>query len=331
MLILYFLFKLSTCFEKIFPRTKKIIKFSDYINTMVQVIKLTPRGFCQGVMNAINVLQQAVNDYPTKHVYCVGWIVHNLTVVNGFVKQGVIFLYDTKQSRLQLIENLHDENAVVVFSAHGTPTDAIALARKKGFIVIDATCKYVRKIHDLIYANINHYHIIYIGKKNHPESIATLAINPNIIFIDVDEYKDPNKLASLHLDLNQQYYLLNQTTIALYDYLNIQQYLQNHYQNIIFDNEICDATTNRQKAVLNMPNDVDLLIVVGDQASNNSNQLCYLGKTKNIESHLILKASELNSSWFINKHKVAITAGTSSPKDDIKDIVDAINKIVKEM
>ena len=72
MLILYFLFAFLTCFEKIFTHDKKIIKFSDYINKMVQVIKLTPRGFCQGVMNAINVLQQAVNDYPTKHVYCVG-------------------------------------------------------------------------------------------------------------------------------------------------------------------------------------------------------------------------------------------------------------------
>ena len=330
MLILYFLFDFLTCFEKIFAPTKKIIKFIKYINKMVQVIKLTPRGFCQGVVNAINVLQQAINDYPNKHIYCVGWIVHNQSVVNTFIKQGVIFLDDTKQSRMKLIQELHDPNAVVVFSAHGTDDKVIALAKTKGFIVLDATCKYVKKIHDLIHANINHYHIIYIGKKNHPESIATLAINPNIIFIDVDEYKDPNKLINLHLDENERYYLLNQTTIALYDYLNIQQYLQNHYHNIVFDNEICDATTNRQKAVLNMPNDVDLLIVVGDHASNNSNQLCYLGQTKHIESHLVLNAKDLDPTWFTNKHKVAITAGTSSPKDDIKDIVNAINKIVKE-
>ena len=158
---------------------------------------------------------------------------HNQSVVNTFIKQGVIFLDDTKQSRMKLIQELQDPNAVVVFSAHGTDDKVIALAKTKGFIVLDATCKYVKKIHDLIHANINHYHIIYIGKKNHPESIATLAINPNIIFIDVDEYKDPNKLINLQLDENEQYYLLNQTTIALYDYLNIQQYLQNHYHNIV--------------------------------------------------------------------------------------------------
>ena len=274
----------------------------------MKIIKLIPRGFCQGVVNAINVLNDALINYAEKNIYCLGWIVHNENVVQEFINKGVKFLDDKNTSRYDLIKNLNDENAVVVFSAHGTADDVFTLAKNKGFIVLDSTCKYVSKIHEIIKAKMEEYKIIFIGKKNHPESIASLSINKDIIFIDIDEARNNKSYENLNLDKNKKYYLLNQTTISIFDYYEIIKYFKTHYTNIEYDCEICDATSKRQEADLKMDNDVELLIVVGDQKSNNSNQLVYLAKTKQIPSYLVNNKQELNKAWFLNKNKIAITA-----------------------
>lgn len=290
----------------------------------MKIIKLIPRGFCQGVVNAINVLNDAIINNPHKNIYCLGWIVHNENVVQEFIDKGVKFLDDKNTSRYDLIKNLNDKNAVVVFSAHGTAENVFDLAKQKGFVVIDSTCKYVSKIHEIIKDKMNQYKIIFIGKKNHPESIASLSINKDIVFIDIDEARNNKSYEYLNLDKNEKYYLINQTTISLFDYYEIIKYLKSHYTNIEYDNEICDATTRRQEAVLKMDSDVELLIVVGDKKSNNSNQLVYLAKTKQIPSYLVNNKQELNKAWFLNKNKIAITAGTSTPSNKINEVIEHI-------
>lgn len=290
----------------------------------MKIIKLIPRGFCQGVVNAINVLNDAINNYVNKNIYCLGWIVHNENVVQEFINKGVKFLDDKNISRYDLIKNLNDDNAVIVFSAHGTADEVFELAQKKGFIIIDATCKYVSKIHEIIKQKIEQYKIIYIGKKNHPESNASLSISKDILFIDIDEARINKSYEHLNLNKNEKYYLLSQTTISIFDYYEIIKYFKANYSNIEYDYEICDATTRRQEAVLKMDDDVELLIVVGDKQSNNSNQLVYLAKTKKIDSYLVNNKQELKKEWFLNKNKIAITAGTSSPQDKISEVIQEI-------
>lgn len=102
----------------------------------MEIIKLIPRGFCKGVVIAIKSLDDAIKNYPNKNIYCMGWIVHNKDVVDEFIKKNVKFLDDKIKSRLELIEELNDKNAVVVFSAHGTNQKVIDLAKQKGIITI---------------------------------------------------------------------------------------------------------------------------------------------------------------------------------------------------
>lgn len=293
----------------------------------MNIIKLIPRGFCRGVVVAIKDLDDAIKNYPDKNIYCMGWIVHNKNIVNDFIKKGVTFLDDTKKSRYELINELNDQNAVVVFSAHGTSEKVIELSKKKGFITIDSTCEYVEKIHDIIKQKILDYKIIYIGKKNHPESISVLSISNEIIFIDVEEAREKQTYKNINIDPNKNYYLLNQTTISLFDYYEIIKYFKNNFNNIVLDNEICDATTKRQEAILKMDKTVELLIVVGDKRSNNSNQLVYLGQKQNVKSYLVSDKNDLNIEWFKGINTVAITAGTSTPTNKTTEVIQAISEI----
>lgn len=292
----------------------------------MKIIKLIPRGFCSGVVLAIKALNDAIKNYPNKHIYCLGWIVHNKNVIEEFLEKNVIFLDDKVKSRYELIQELNDDNAVVVFSAHGTSENVLELAQSKGFITIDATCKYVSKVHEIIKEKMSDHKIIYIGKKNHPESISTLSITPNIIFIDVDEARKTKNYETISINPKEKYYLLNQTTISLFDYYEIIKFFKATYSNIVYDNEICDATTKRQEAVLKMDEDVELLIVVGDKRSNNSNQLVYLAEKRNVKSYLVNGKDDLNKTWFSGINVVAITAGTSSPANKITEVIEQINE-----
>ncbi len=287
----------------------------------MKIIKLIPRGFCKGVTLAIQALENTIINNPSKNIYSLGWIIHNQDVIDDFISKGVIFLDDTKKSRYELINELNDPNAIVVFSAHGTSEEVFELAKRKQINFIDVTCEYVSIIHKIIKDKIKDNEIIYLGKKNHPETIATLSISNKIIFIDLDESRNNQIYKQIKIDKSKNYYLLNQTTTSLYDYYEIVKFFKENYTNIIFDNEICNATTKRQEAVINMPDDVDILIVVGDKKSNNSNQLKYIGEHKHIASYLVNNANDLDINWFKNKNKVAITAGTSSPSNKINEVI----------
>ncbi|MGB4626991.1 MAG: 4-hydroxy-3-methylbut-2-enyl diphosphate reductase, partial [Erysipelotrichaceae bacterium] len=174
----------------------------------MEVVKVIPSGYCKGVINAINKVKQAIKDYPDKQIYILGMLVHNRYVVGGFQLNNVITLSDKNKSKEQLLDDIDD--GVVVFTAHGIDPKIKQKAIDKGLIVVDATCSDVTKNANLCLEHLkNGYDVAYIGKENHPESDAVLALNEKIHLIT--NINDVN-----NTDItNNKILITNQTTMSI--------------------------------------------------------------------------------------------------------------------
>ncbi len=276
----------------------------------MKITKINPRGFCQGVVSAWIKAKKIREENPNKKIYMIGWLVHNKILIDSLHELGIETIDDTNKSRYDIINSFSkNESEIIIFSAHGTDEKAIELAKKKSLNFIDTTCEYVTKTQNIIKEKIkDNYKIIFIGKKNHPETISILSINKNIIFLENED--DVNKY---YFSKNEKYFLTNQTTMSIYDFYKIIKKIKNTSINVEIKNDICTATLERQEAIINMDNTIDLLIVVGDEKSNNSNKLRDIGIEKGVESYLINDENDLIHDWFIGKKHVAITSGASTP------------------
>ena len=273
----------------------------------MEIKRVVPSGYCQGVIRAIRMVQDTVNKYPDKKIYVLGMIVHNRYIVDAFNNLGVITLEDPSRNKSELLDDIDD--GVVVFTAHGISEAVKNKAIKKGLIVVDAACTYVLKNMALIKEYLNNdYDIIYIGKKKHPESVAALSISERIHLVtnnkDIDE-----------LDLtNANIMVTNQTTMSVFDTKEYINHIKEKYPEAVVLEEICDATRQRQKAVMDLK-DADTLIIVGDPASNNTAQLTRLGKLNGIERVIqIESAADLKDIDLTGSEKIAVTSGASTPR-----------------
>lgn len=264
----------------------------------MKITKITPRGFCNGVIDAWTISKQIRQKNPNKNIYMIGWLVHNKEMIKDLESIGIKTIDDSNKSRYEIVKELEpSKDTILIFSAHGTEQKALDLAYQKGFEFYDATCIYVDKTKKIIEQKINEgYEIIFIGKRNHPETKAMLSINNKIIFIE--NIEDAKKIK---IDRSKKYLVTNQTTISIYDFYEIHKYLKDKINLIKFENEICNATFDRQKAIDTMDKSIDLLIVVGDEKSNNSNKLVEIAKKNNIEAHLVENELDLKDSWFVKK------------------------------
>lgn len=276
----------------------------------MKITKINPRGFCQGVVSAWMKAKKIREENPNKKIYMIGWLVHNKLLIDSLHELGIETIDDSNKSRYEIVDSFKkNDDEILIFSAHGTDERAINLAKNKSIIYFDTTCEYVAKTQDIIKEKINSgYDIIFIGKSNHPETISILSINKNIIFLEKED--DIDKFS---FDDNKKYFLTNQTTMSIYDFYKIIKKIKGIIKNIEIKNDICTATLERQEAVINLDETVDLLIVVGDKKSNNSNKLRDIGIEKGIESYLINDENDLVDKWFENKKHVAITSGASTP------------------
>lgn len=283
----------------------------------MQVIDLTPRGYCHGVLNALSMVKKVIKteSYP-RPIYVLGQIVHNKKITEAFNAFGVISLDQKGKSRLEMIEEI--DCGTVIFTAHGISEQVIKRAKEKGLTYLNATCRDVLKVHKAVKTKLEEgYIVIYIGHRNHPEPEAVLAISKDIIFVE-------NEKDALLLDPllhNEKIFVTNQTTLSLYDIESVLKIIETKYPNYLFDNEICDATTVRQNAVKMQPQ-TDLMLVVGDQKSSNSNKLAQVGEqVKKIPSYLISGIEDIDLSWLKNKSVVSVTSGASTPTIITEEVV----------
>ena len=267
------------------------------------LLRVRPRGFCAGVVRAVDIVELALEAYGAP-VYVHHEIVHNTYVVEQLRRRGAIFV--------ESIEEV-PHGAVLVFSAHGVPPAVREEAKSRSLKVIDATCPLVTKVHfeALKFAREDRT-IVLIGHKDHQEIIGTSGEAPDrtivvdsVEAVDQLEVSNPEKLA-----------FLTQTTLSLYDTQEIVARLRQKFPKIVGpkSDDICYATQNRQEAVEQVAQDVDLILVVGSQNSSNSNRLVEVAKRRGVKAELIDSALDIDPAWLEGVKSVGLTAGASAPE-----------------
>lgn len=275
----------------------------------MQIIKISPRGFCSGVVNAWKIVKDTIKQNPECRVFMLGWFVHNQKMLDEVRSDNLFILDDTNLTRYELVKNLKVKpNDILILSAHGTDEKTIKLAKSKGLKIVDTTCEYVYKTHDVIKNGlINNKQVIYLGKQNHPESLAAISISDKVILVT-----DPKQLMDINFNLPT--IITNQTTLSIYDLKSCYQFIEQHFTDYEIKNDLCLATQQRQEALINLKTKLDVLIVVGDNKSNNSQQLLKIGKYKKIPLCFLVNSLQEVQSLNLNpKYVVGITSGASTP------------------
>lgn len=281
--------------------------------------KIEPQGFCGGVKNAIDIAKKAIkNENNIKPIYLLGSLIHNEHVMKSLEDLGLILIDDKNKTRLELLDEI--KSGSVIFSAHGVSDKVYLKAKEKNLNIIDATCPFVKIVHNNIkkYLNLG-YDIIYIGTKGHPECEGVLGISVKIKLIT-------NKQDALNYqNNNDNIYLSTQTTLSIYEIDEIINIFKNKFKNIIIDNKICNATTVRQEAIYNAKK-TDLFIIVGDQKSSNTKKLYNIAKEK-FNAIMINDKNDLDINLLKNINEISITSGASTPSYLVDEIIEHINKI----
>ncbi|MCP8967152.1 4-hydroxy-3-methylbut-2-enyl diphosphate reductase [Ectobacillus ponti] len=281
----------------------------------MEVVKIAPRGYCYGVVDAMVIARNAALD-PTlpRPIYILGMIVHNKHVTDAFEEEGIITL--DGPNRLDILDQI--ESGTVIFTAHGVSPEVKRRAKEKGLTTIDATCPDVTKTHDLIREKqAEGYHIMYIGKKGHPEPEGAIGIAPEIVHL-VEKTSD---LDGLHIPTDK-ILVTNQTTMSQWDVQHIMEHIQKLYPTAEFHKEICLATQVRQEAVAGQAGEADLTIVVGDPKSNNSNRLAQVSaEIAGTKAYRVSDVSEIQLEWLQGVNRVAVTAGASTPTPITKEVI----------
>ncbi|UYO04488.1 4-hydroxy-3-methylbut-2-enyl diphosphate reductase [Paenibacillus sp. PSB04] len=281
----------------------------------MEVIKISPRGYCYGVVDAMVLARQAAQnlDLP-RPIYILGMIVHNSHVTNSFEDEGIITL--DGPNRMEILNQV--DRGTVIFTAHGVSPEVRKLARDKGLTTVDATCPDVTKTHDLIREKVAEgYEVIYIGKKGHPEPEGAIGIAPDHVHLIEKE----DEIANLRISASR-IIITNQTTMSQWDIKAIMKKLLELYPSAEVHNEICLATQVRQEAVAEQARQADLVIVVGDPRSNNSNRLAQVSEEiANVKAYRIADITELKREWLEGISKVAVTSGASTPTPITKEVI----------
>lgn len=284
----------------------------------MNIKKVIPSGYCKGVINAINIAKQTRNTYPNDKIFVLGMLVHNSYVSKELEQLGIITLDDTNTSKIELLDKIDD--GIVIFTAHGISNEIKQIVIQKGLKYVDATCDDVLKTQNIIKNYINNgYDVIYFGKKNHPEAEAVLSISKRIHLVcNVDD------INNLNIN-NTKIFLTNQTTISYLELEKMINITKSIYPEIIIENEICDATSSRQKAITSLK-DCDLLYVVGDNKSNNTNKLVELGIQHGIKKVVLIQNyKEINSDDLYEVNNIYITAGASTPPILIDEVINYLS------
>ena len=282
----------------------------------MRVVLAQPRGFCAGVERAIEIVERALAKFGPP-IYVRHEIVHNRHVVEDLRTRGAVFV-----DQLDEIP----PGAMTVFSAHGVARRVEEEAAQRGLPVIDATCPLVAKVHaeGRRYAGQNR-EIVLIGHAGHAEVEGTIGQVPGRVHL-VQTVED---VATLQVGDPEMLSYITQTTLSVDDTRGIITALQQRFPTIIGPDvrDICYATQNRQQAVRDLAEQVDVILVVGSRNSSNSNRLREIGEELGKPSYLIDDAGALDPAWFAGIESVGLTAGASAPEMLVQGVLDGLRRI----
>jgi len=285
----------------------------------LKIYLASPRGFCAGVKRAIEIVEKSLNKYG-KPVYVRHEIVHNKQVVNDLKKKGAIFIEE--------LSDIKDNTRPVIFSAHGVPKSVPKEAKEKKLSFVDATCPLVSKVHresEQLYKR--GYDIILIGHNNHPEVIGTMGQLPNGSIKLIETAADVDLLKVENFSKPLAY--ITQTTLSVDDTTEIIDKLKKKFPNIRqpIKEDICYATTNRQKAVKEIAPKCDMFFVIGSRNSSNSVRLVEVAKKAGCKKSLLMHSEQkIPMDELMNSETVGISSGASAPDHLIQKLLEHLKK-----
>ena len=274
----------------------------------MEVVLSAPRGFCAGVVRAVDVVELCLERFGTP-IYVRREIVHNLHVVSDLRNKGAIF-----------VEELDEvpKGQRVVFSAHGVSPTVWQQSRERGLVVVDATCPLVTKVHleALKYAKEGHS-ILLVGHRGHDEVIGTMGEAPEASIL----VEDVACARTVQVPNPEKVVALTQTTLSVDDTSDIMLVLKERFPDLVTRNDICYATSNRQAAVKAIAREVDLVMVIGAQNSSNCNRLREVVEAEGVPAYLINGPADLQDEWLDGVERIGITSGASTPERLVEEVV----------
>ena len=288
-------------------------------NKKIKILLAAPRGFCAGVVRAIDIVEKVLEKYGSP-VYVRHEIVHNKHVVDDLKKKGAIFVEE--------LSEVKDKSRPVVFSAHGVPKTVPIEAQNKKIFYVDATCPLVTKVHREAERHLkNGYTIILIGHKDHPEVIGTMGQIPKDKIKLIETVNDAN-----NIQVTEPLAYVTQTTLSVDDTKDIIDVLKKRYPNIKgpVKEDICYATTNRQDSVKQIAAECEMFFVIGSDNSSNSKRLVEVAKKAGCKkSQLITFEKDFPIEEIIQCNKIGLTSGASAPGKLVQDFIKEIKKHIK--
>ena len=283
---------------------------------MVKVYLAQPRGFCAGVVRAIDIVDRALVKFG-QPVYVRHEIVHNRHVVDTLKRKGAIFVEDVSEI---------PDNAVTVFSAHGVAQSVVKEAAARKLPVIDATCPLVSKVHMQGKRYVSRGRtLVLIGHAGHPEVEGTMGQVGGPVHLISSEAD----VLNLDVPLDTPLAYVTQTTLSVDDTKGVIAALEARFTDVVGPDtaDICYATQHRQTAVRDLCKVAELILVVGAQNSSNSNRLREIGVEEGLPSYLIADASDLDPTWIDGVETIGLTAGASAPEALVVEVIEALRKL----
>lgn len=282
---------------------------------MVEVILSSPRGFCAGVVRAIEVVELCLERFGPP-VYVKHQIVHNPYVVAELESKGAITVEEVDEV---------PDGALVVFSAHGSPPEDFERARARNLRVIDAVCPLVTRVHN----EAKKYHregkrVLLVGHRGHQEVHGTMGQAPMTLVDDSAPLSEQAVSADIDWSADAEVAVITQTTLSVGDTAAVIDGIRERFPAAVVRNDICYATTNRQDAVTQMAGRVDVVLVIGAQNSSNCNRLREVAEANGVPAYLINGPDEIEREWLTGCRRVGVTSGASTPEVLVEAVIAAL-------
>ena len=288
----------------------------------MEVVRITPRGYCHGVVEAIRIAKRVgAERSAAEPVTMLGYLVHNEHVTRELQDAGVALVPES--DRMKALEQVRA--GTVIFTAHGISPQVVQAARDRGLNVVDATCSDVTRTHDLVRQLVDSGHdVVYIGKRGHPEPAGVMGIAPEHITL----IESIAEVDALEVAPGRPLAVTCQTTLSVWDTTAIIDRLVERFPDIEVHNEICLATQERQEAAVLAADTVDCVVVVGSARSSNSQRLVQVVQEKaGKPAYLVDTAADVDPAWFRGMERIGVTAGASTPTQITRAVIAAIEAL----
>ncbi len=292
----------------------------------MEVVKITPRGYCHGVVDAIKIARklgaEAGSEAVPQPIHMLGYLVHNEHVTDELKEHGVDLVdEDDRFAGLQRIDE-----GTVIFTAHGVSPQVKQQAEAMGLQAVDATCSDVVRTHDLVKdLAARDFHIIYIGQRKHPEPEGVIGEAPDRVHL-----LEPLDFEALdHVEFpTEKIAVTCQTTLSQWDTVSTIEEIQRRWPHVEVYNEICKATQERQEAAVAAAAEVDMVIVVGSSRSSNSKRLVQVVEELGHKpAHLVDSPADIDNTWFEGVDRVGVTSGASTPTWMTRKVIEHLEKL----